>query len=93
MLSIDEGAMVGVAIAVNGVLSNLAVYLIQQYNMGSIQATQIFNIINGCISLAPILGGIISDSWLGCYSVITIASAACLLVSKELGEIVLVIEE
>ncbi|KAH7672546.1 Proton-dependent oligopeptide transporter family protein [Dioscorea alata] len=73
------GAMVGVAIAVNGVLSNLAVYLIQQYNMGSIQATQIFNIINGFISLAPILGGIISDSWLGCYSVITIASAACLL--------------
>ncbi|KAJ0985470.1 hypothetical protein J5N97_003826 [Dioscorea zingiberensis] len=65
--------------AVNGMLSNLAVYLIQQYNMGSIQATQVFNIVNGCISLAPILGAIISDSWLGCYSVVAAATAACLL--------------
>ncbi|CAA6661862.1 unnamed protein product [Spirodela intermedia] len=49
--------------------SNLIVYLIEEYKIKSIDTAQIFNIINGCTNLAPIVGAVISDSF-GCFVVV-----------------------
>ncbi|XP_068636330.1 protein NRT1/ PTR FAMILY 2.7-like [Aristolochia californica] len=73
------GNMMGLGLAWNGVNSNLIVYLIQQLNVKSIDATQIANIVNGCTNLAPIAGAIIADSYFGCFSVISIATAVSML--------------
>ncbi|KAG9453321.1 hypothetical protein H6P81_006225 [Aristolochia fimbriata] len=73
------GNMMGQGLAWNGVNSNLIVYLIQQFNVKSIDATQVANIVNGCTNLAPIAGAIIADSYFGCFSVITVATAVSML--------------
>ncbi|KAL6967373.1 hypothetical protein U1Q18_033183 [Sarracenia purpurea var. burkii] len=62
-----------------GWVSNLIVYLIKNFNVKSIEAAQIYNIVVGSISLFPILGAIVADSFVGCFSVIWISSFACLL--------------
>ncbi|KAL6967367.1 hypothetical protein U1Q18_033177 [Sarracenia purpurea var. burkii] len=62
-----------------GWVNNLIVYLISDFNVKSIEATQIYNIVNGFINLSPILGAIVADSYLGCFSVIWISSFVCLL--------------
>ncbi|KDP44128.1 hypothetical protein JCGZ_05595 [Jatropha curcas] len=64
------GTLAGLTIAIAGSMSNLVVYLIEKFNVKSIEATQIFNIVNGCSSLLPVIAGIIADSFLGCFSVI-----------------------
>ncbi|KAK1276971.1 putative nitrate excretion transporter 4 [Acorus gramineus] len=61
------GSLVSLGIGINGLYANLVVYLIDRYNMGGIEATQISNIINGCTNLLPILGAIVSDSFFGCF--------------------------
>ncbi|RLM98937.1 hypothetical protein C2845_PM06G25320 [Panicum miliaceum] len=43
-------------------------YLIKEYNMPSVDAAQISNIIAGCISLAPVAGAIVADAFFGCYT-------------------------
>ncbi|KAM7278546.1 hypothetical protein ACFE04_005680 [Oxalis oulophora] len=57
-----------------GWLSNLIVYLIEQYNVKTISAAQIFNVVNGFVSLLPVLGAIIADSYFGCYFVISVVT-------------------
>ncbi|KAL5711293.1 hypothetical protein ACHQM5_021766 [Ranunculus cassubicifolius] len=64
----------GLTIAVSGWMTNLIVYLIQQFNIKSIQATQISNVVNGCTNFFPIVGAIIADSFLGNFMVISISS-------------------
>lgn len=73
--------MGGLSLAGGGWTMNLMVYLIEEFNVKSIDAAQIFNIVNGCTALFPILGAIIADSFLGCFSVIWISSLFSLLVS------------
>ncbi|XP_027086840.1 protein NRT1/ PTR FAMILY 2.7-like [Coffea arabica] len=66
--------VVGTSLAFGGLTSNLIVYLIQEFNIKSISAAEIFNVVNGCITIFPIAGAIVADSFLGCYSVIWISS-------------------
>ncbi|XP_057479330.1 protein NRT1/ PTR FAMILY 2.7-like [Actinidia eriantha] len=67
------------AVGSGGWISNLIVYLIGEFNMKSIDAAQVFNILNGCTSLFPLLGAILADSFLGCFSVVSISSFISLL--------------
>ena len=74
--------VVGTSLAFGGLTSNLIVYLIQEFNIKSISAAEIFNVVNGCITIFPIAGAIVADSCLGCYSVIWISSLISSLVSN-----------
>ncbi|PKU75164.1 protein NRT1/ PTR FAMILY 2.3 [Dendrobium catenatum] len=73
------GAIMGVAMVAYGVSSNLEVYLIKGFNVGQIDATQINGIASGCISFAPVVGGVLADSFLGCSAVLAAAVVACFL--------------
>ncbi|KAJ4979102.1 hypothetical protein NE237_009882 [Protea cynaroides] len=75
---ITVGVM-GLTIASSGWVSNLIVYLIQEFNVKSVDAAQISSIVNGCNSLFPIAGAVVADSLFGCFSVITFSSVVSLL--------------
>ncbi|XVE59135.1 hypothetical protein DITRI_Ditri05aG0021400 [Diplodiscus trichospermus] len=69
-----SGTLSGVMLSGFGWLANLIVYLVQEFNVESINATQISNVVHGCINLIPILAAIIADSFLGNFSVVAISS-------------------
>ncbi|XP_010253843.1 PREDICTED: protein NRT1/ PTR FAMILY 2.7-like [Nelumbo nucifera] len=75
---IITASMLGLTLAASGWISNLIVYLIQEFNVKSIDATQIFNTVSGFTTLLPIAGSITADS-LGCFPVITVSSFISLL--------------
>ncbi|KAL3530635.1 hypothetical protein ACH5RR_009957 [Cinchona calisaya] len=62
--------MGSLTLAGGGWVSNLVVYLINKFNLKSIDATQVMNVVNGSSSLFPVVGAIVADSFLGCYTVI-----------------------
>ncbi|RRT75896.1 hypothetical protein B296_00007571, partial [Ensete ventricosum] len=64
----------GLGLALSGATANLIVYLVEEYNVKSIDAAQIGNIVGGSTSLAPVIGAIVSDAFFGCYP-----SSHCLL--------------
>lgn len=66
--------------AMSATSSNLMVYLIKQYNVKSIDAAQISNIVRGCMQLAPVIGAALSDAFFGCYHVVAAGVAISLLV-------------
>ncbi|XP_015077961.1 protein NRT1/ PTR FAMILY 2.7-like [Solanum pennellii] len=70
---------VGLTLAFGGWTSNLIVYLIKEFNVESIDAAQISNLVNGAGSLIPVVAAIIADSFLGCFSTIWISSIISLL--------------
>ncbi|VAI16188.1 unnamed protein product [Triticum turgidum subsp. durum] len=74
------GSMVGLGLAINGTTSNLQIYLIKEYNVESIDAAQIANIVRGSLNLVPVAGAILSDSYLGCFPVILAGAAINVLV-------------
>ncbi|KAK3035695.1 hypothetical protein RJ639_032567 [Escallonia herrerae] len=67
-----------------GTSSNLLVYLTTVFNMNSITATNIINIFNGTCNFGTLLGAFLSDTYLGRYKTLGIAS-----VSSFLGMLVL----
>lgn len=71
-------------LAFGGWTSNLIVYLIKEFDMESIDAAQIYNLVNGAGSLIPVVAAIIADSFLGCFSIIWISSIISLLVQTNL---------
>ncbi|KAJ9539995.1 hypothetical protein OSB04_026501 [Centaurea solstitialis] len=73
------GSMFALTMATGGWVGNLIVYLITKYNVKSIDATQVNNIVLGCLSLFPIVGAIISDSFYGSFHVIAFFSFVSLL--------------
>lgn len=73
------GTMACLSVASGGWLSNLIVYLIQEFNIKSISAAKIYNFVNGSITLFPIVGAVIADSFVGCFSVIWFSSLISLL--------------
>jgi len=77
--------MVGFLLATDGATSNIMVYLIKEFNVKSIDAAQIKNVINGCTSLAPIAGAIISDSFFGCFPVIAVSTFISFLVIVQIN--------
>ncbi|KAF7848561.1 hypothetical protein BT93_L1840 [Corymbia citriodora subsp. variegata] len=68
------GATAFLSVAVTGWMINLIVYLIKEFNVNGIDAAQIYNVINGCFCLLPILGAVIADSVMGCFLVASISS-------------------
>ncbi|KAJ0979264.1 hypothetical protein J5N97_014738 [Dioscorea zingiberensis] len=73
------GNVFGMSLVLSGSIGNFIVYLIKYFNFKSIDAAQLGNIINGCSSLTPLLGAIFSDSFFGCFPVVTFSSVATLL--------------
>ncbi|XP_019250589.1 PREDICTED: protein NRT1/ PTR FAMILY 2.7-like isoform X2 [Nicotiana attenuata] len=73
------GSMAGLSLAAAGWNNNLIVYLIQEFNMSSVSAAKVYNMANGCSTIFPILGAVVADSFLGCFSVIWISSFISLL--------------
>uniref|UniRef100_A0A2N9IR53 Major facilitator superfamily (MFS) profile domain-containing protein n=1 Tax=Fagus sylvatica TaxID=28930 RepID=A0A2N9IR53_FAGSY len=73
------GTLMGLTLAAGGWGTNLVVYLIEKFQVKSIVATKIGNIVNGSTNLLPVLAAIIADSLLGCFSVIWISSSFSLL--------------
>ncbi|KAH0777346.1 hypothetical protein KY290_008757 [Solanum tuberosum] len=66
--------MGGLSLASGGWTSNLIVFLINEFNMKSIAAAKVFNVVSGLTTILPIVGGIIADSYLACFTVISISS-------------------
>ncbi|KAL5832992.1 hypothetical protein ACOSQ3_016666 [Xanthoceras sorbifolium] len=73
------GTVTGLTLAGTGWSANLIVYLIEEFNIKSIDAAQIANVVNGCICLFPVIGAFIADSFFGSFSVISISSCISLL--------------
>ncbi|KAI7752689.1 hypothetical protein M8C21_029222 [Ambrosia artemisiifolia] len=74
------GGMLSLTLTAGGWIGNLIVYLITKYNVKSIDATQVFNVVVGCMSLFPIVAAVLSDSFCGSFTVVTIFSFVSLLV-------------
>ncbi|KAK4606233.1 hypothetical protein RGQ29_000485 [Quercus rubra] len=73
------GATAGFTLGGVGWISNLIVYLIQVFNVKSINAAQIYNISNGCTNLFPVIGAIVADSFFGTFSVAAVSACISLL--------------
>ncbi|CAN6565735.1 unnamed protein product [Malus baccata var. baccata] len=71
--------MLGLSIAAGGWASNLIVFLMTRFNVKSISATKINNIILGTNNLFPIAGAFIADSFFGSFSVVSTFSFISLL--------------
>jgi peptide/histidine transporter 3/4 len=63
----------GLMLVARGWMSKLIVYLIQEFNVESINAAQISNIVNGCSNLFPVIRAIVADSFLTSFSVVSIS--------------------
>ncbi|GMN24541.1 hypothetical protein TIFTF001_000599 [Ficus carica] len=63
------GTVTGLTLATWGWLANLIVYLIEEFNVKSVDAAQISNVVNGCINLLSVVAAIVADSFFGCFSV------------------------
>ncbi|XVE59136.1 hypothetical protein DITRI_Ditri05aG0021500 [Diplodiscus trichospermus] len=74
-----SATLMGLMIAGWGWLTNLIVYLIEEFNVKSIDATQISNVVNGSINMIPIIGAMLADSFLGSFHVVSISSGFSLL--------------
>ncbi|XAR60488.1 Nitrate-transporting ATPase [Bertholletia excelsa] len=59
--------------------SNLIVYLIEKFEVKSIEAAQVSNIFSGCATMFPVVGAIFADSFFGCFSIVWISSLVSLL--------------
>ncbi|KAM1342078.1 hypothetical protein ACFX2F_006454 [Malus domestica] len=81
------GALMCLTLAAGGWQANLIVYLILEFNLKSIDATQVSNVVNGCTSLFPIIGAIVADSFFGCFPVILISSCISFLVIASLATV------
>ncbi|XP_052171043.1 protein NRT1/ PTR FAMILY 2.7-like isoform X3 [Diospyros lotus] len=71
--------MACLTLAAGGWINNLLVYMNAEFNVPSIDSAQIWNVVNGCTTMFPVVGAIIADSYLGCFSVIWISSLISLL--------------
>ncbi|ONI17109.1 hypothetical protein PRUPE_3G138100 [Prunus persica] len=73
------GALVGLTLTAGGWLSNLIVFLTEEFNVKSIDAAPIANVVHGSSSFFPIIGAIVADFLFGSFSVISISSCISLL--------------
>jgi hypothetical protein len=70
----------GLSLASTGIVGNLIVYLISEFNIKSINAAQIVNVVIGSNNLIPIVAAIVADSFFGSFSVAFANSCVALLV-------------
>lgn len=76
--------LLGLSITSFGVILNLIVFLIEEFNIKSIAAAQISNIFNGCLAMLPVVAAIITDSFFGDIPVILASTFISLLVNPKL---------
>ncbi|ESQ37450.1 hypothetical protein EUTSA_v10002466mg [Eutrema salsugineum] len=63
--------LLGLSITSFGWVMNLIVFLIEEFNIKNIAAAQISNIVNGCLSMLPVVAAILADSFFGNIPVIS----------------------
>ncbi|OMO67541.1 Proton-dependent oligopeptide transporter family [Corchorus capsularis] len=68
------GTVSGVMLSGFGWLANIIVYLVEEFNIESINASQISNVVHGTMNMLPILGAFIADSYVGDFAVAAISS-------------------
>ncbi|KAK2438996.1 Major facilitator superfamily protein [Trifolium repens] len=73
------GMVAGLSLASTGIVGNLIVYLISEFNIKSINAAQIVNVVIGSNNLIPIVAAIVADSFFGSFSVAFATSCVALL--------------
>uniref|UniRef100_A0A7N2KPV3 Uncharacterized protein n=1 Tax=Quercus lobata TaxID=97700 RepID=A0A7N2KPV3_QUELO len=83
------GAAAGFTLGGVGWLANLIVFLIQVFNVKSINAAQIYNIANGSTNFFPIIGAIVADSFLGSFAVAAISASISLLMVSLIDEFII----
>lgn len=76
----ETGSFACLTLGAGGWLSNLIIYLIEEYNIKSIDATLIANVVSGCLSIFPVVGAVVADSFFGSFAVIVVSSCVSLLV-------------
>lgn len=76
--------MACLTLGAGGWVANLIVYLVEEFNIKSISAAKIYNFVNGSITMFPIIGAVIADSFAGCFSVICFSSLISLLVTTRI---------
>ncbi|KAF7120877.1 hypothetical protein RHSIM_Rhsim13G0090900 [Rhododendron simsii] len=75
----QRATMAGLTLASGGWINNFIVFMIGEFNVKSIDAAKLWNVVNGCTAMFPVLGAIVADSFLGSFSVICISSIFSLL--------------
>jgi peptide/histidine transporter 3/4 len=70
--------------AIQGTITNLVLYLLKEYNVESIDATQVANIVEGSLNLVPVAAAVVSDSYFGCFPVMIAGTAVSVLVSASM---------
>ncbi|CAD5324951.1 unnamed protein product [Arabidopsis thaliana] len=63
--------LLGMSITYFGWVMNLIVFLIEEFNIKSIAAVQISNIVNGVVNMLPVVAAILADSFFGNIPVIS----------------------
>ncbi|CAF2152104.1 unnamed protein product [Brassica napus] len=71
------------SLAVLGWLFNLIVFLIEEFNMKSIAAAQITNIVSSCTFMFPVVGAIAADSFFGTIPVISVSAFISLMIKPK----------
>ncbi|CAN6470979.1 unnamed protein product [Victoria cruziana] len=66
------GSALASTVAIYGVTTDLMQFLDRRFNIDSIKASQITNIINSLMNLTPVAGALLCDSYLGCFLTISI---------------------
>ncbi|KAL8525536.1 hypothetical protein ACS0TY_014960 [Phlomoides rotata] len=79
MFELETATMFWLTLAAGGWLNNLIVFMINEFNIKSISAAKINSVVSGCANFFPLIGAILADSLLGCYSLIWISSLISLL--------------
>ncbi|CAI9105217.1 OLC1v1004090C1 [Oldenlandia corymbosa var. corymbosa] len=69
-----QATTAGLTVVFGVLLSNLEVYLIEEFNIKRISAAQICNLVTGLIAILPTGTAVLADSFLSCYTVIWISS-------------------
>ncbi|KAF8100222.1 hypothetical protein N665_0229s0050 [Sinapis alba] len=57
--------LLGMSITSFGWVMNLIVFLIEEFNIKNITAAKISNIVNGCLSMLPVVAAVLADSFFG----------------------------
>ncbi|MQM19553.1 hypothetical protein Taro_052558 [Colocasia esculenta] len=65
-----------------GMTTNLTVYLVKRYHMGTVAAANLTNIWNGTTNFAPLLGAFVSDAYWGKFNTLVFACVATFLVRR-----------
>lgn len=66
-------------------ISNITVYLQNNYNLGGVLLVNIVTIWSGSSNITSLLGAFVSDAYLGRFRTLLVGSIASLLVVKEVN--------